>query len=88
MTYAPDRLCAATPALASGVAFFDGPGGTQMPQPVIDVMAAAMQAGLSNRGRLTAAARHADDITVAARQACADLLAADSRGIVFGRSAT
>ncbi|MBM3670082.1 MAG: cysteine desulfurase-like protein [Actinobacteria bacterium] len=88
MTYAPDRLRAATPALASGVAFFDGPGGTQMPQPVIDVMAAAMQAGLSNRGRLTVAARHADDITVAARQACADLLGADPRGIVFGRSAT
>jgi len=88
MTYAPDRLRAATPALASGVAFFDGPGGTQTPQPVIDVMAAALQAGLSNRGRLTAAARHADDITIAAREACADLLGADRRGIVFGRSAT
>lgn len=88
MTYTPERLRAATPALASGVAFFDGPGGTQIPQPVIDVMAAAMRAGLSNRGRLTAAARHADDITVAARDACADLLGADPRGIVFGRSAT
>lgn len=88
VTYSPERLRAATPALHAGVAFFDGPGGTQTPQPVIDVMAAAMQAGLSNRGRLTQAARHADDITVAARQACADLLGADSRGIVFGRSAT
>jgi cysteine desulfurase family protein (TIGR01976 family) len=88
MTYAPDRLRAATPALQAGVAFFDGPGGTQTPQPVIDVMSAAMQAGLSNRGRLTEAARHADDITLAARQACADLLGADPGGIVFGRSAT
>lgn len=88
MTYSPERLRSATPALQSGVAFFDGPGGTQTPQPVIDVMAEAMQAGLSNRGRLTQAARHADDITVAARQACADLLGAEPRGIVFGRSAT
>lgn len=88
MTYSPERLRSATPALQSGVAFFDGPGGTQTPQPVIDVMAAAMQAGLSNRGRLTQAARHADDITVAARQACADLLGVEPRGIVFGRSAT
>jgi len=88
VTYSPERLRSATPALQTGVAFFDGPGGTQTPQPVIDAMTAAMQAGLSNRGRLTQAARHADDITVAARQACADLLGAEPRGIVFGRSAT
>lgn len=88
MTYTPDRLRAVTPALLDGTAYFDGPGGTQTPEPVIDAMAAAMRAGLSNRGTLAPSARRADDITVAAREACADLLGADARGIVFGRSAT
>lgn len=88
MTYTPDRLRAATPALRDGIAYFDGPGGTQVPEPVIDAMAKAMRAGLSNRGTLAPSARRADDVTVAAREACADLLGVDPRGIVFGRSAT
>lgn len=88
MTYTPDRLRAATPALRDGIAYFDGPGGTQVPEPVIDAMAKAMRAGLSNRGTLAPSARRADDVTVAAREACADLLGVNPRGIVFGRSAT
>jgi cysteine desulfurase family protein (TIGR01976 family) len=51
-------------------------------------MAQAMRAGLSNRGSLAPSAQRADNITIAAREACADLLGADPRGIVFGRSAT
>jgi cysteine desulfurase family protein (TIGR01976 family) len=81
-------LRAATPALGDGIAYFDGPGGTQTPEPVIQAMAQAMQAGLSNRGSLAPSAQRADNITIAAREACADLLGADPRGIVFGRSAT
>ena len=76
------------PALASGTAFFDGPGGTQTPTSVIEAMADALRQPLSNRGQLTVAARNADAITVAARQAVADLLLADQAGVVFGRSAT
>jgi cysteine desulfurase family protein (TIGR01976 family) len=76
------------PALAGGVAYFDGPGGTQTPDLVADAIAAAMVGGLSNRGRTTQAERNADDITVAARMAGADLLNADARGVVFGRSMT
>ena len=38
------------PALDSGVAFFDGPGGTQTPRAVADAIAATLCAPLSNRG--------------------------------------
>jgi len=76
------------PALREGAAHFDGPGGTQIPDQVADAMNDALRSALSNRGRGTAAERRADDIVTGARQAMADLLGADARGIVFGRSMT
>ncbi|MCW2657524.1 MAG: cysteine desulfurase [Jatrophihabitans sp.] len=76
------------PALAHGVVFFDGPGGSQVPDVVAAAVSAALTAGLANRGSVTAGERAADDIVGAARQAMADLLGADPRGIVFGRSMT
>jgi len=76
------------PALREGAAHFDGPGGTQLPDQVADAMNDALRSALSNRGRGTAAERRADDIVTGARQAMADLLGADARGIVFGRSMT
>ena len=88
MTYNVDRLRARVPALTEGAAHFDGPGGTQVPADVADAIAAALRAAVSNRGRGTAAERRADDIVTGARQAMADLLGADPRGIVFGRSMT
>ena len=88
MTYDVDRLRARIPALNSGVSFFDGPGGTQTPDTVAAAIAGALTAGMSNRGRVTEAERNADDVTLAARQAAADLVNADPRGVVFGRSAT
>ena len=88
MTYDVDRLRARIPALNSGVSSFDGPGGTQTPDTVAAAIAGALTAGMSNRGRVTEAERNADDVTVAARQAAADLVNADPRGVVFGRSAT
>ena len=88
MTYDVDRLRARIPALNSGVSFFDGPGGTQTPDTVAAAIAGALTAGMSNRGRGTQAERNADDVTVAARQAAADLVNADPSGVVFGRSAT
>ncbi len=76
------------PGLASGVAHFDGPGGSQVPDVVADAIRATLLAGISNRGRVTAAERIADDVVVGARQAMADLLGADPGGIVLGRSMT
>lgn len=79
---------AQVPALADGTAYFDGPGGTQMPAPVADAMSACLRAGLSNRGRVTASERRAEEIVVGARSAMADLLGCDAGGVVFGRSMT
>lgn len=86
--YAIERVRSHFPALDTDIAFFDGPGGTQAPRSVAAAIADALTNGLSNRDRSTAAGRAADDIVLAARAAVADLLGADSRGVVFGRSMT
>src|ERR1700754_4370378 len=76
------------PALKAGYTHFDGPGGSQVPDVVADAVARTLLSPLANRGRVTAAERTADDIVIGARQAMADLLGADPRGVVFGRSMT
>lgn len=88
VTFDVERVRARIPALSDGTAYFDGPGGTQMPDIVADAIADALKSGLSNRGVVTAAERRAEDIVVAARMAGADLVNADPSGVVFGRSMT
>ncbi|WP_328559054.1 cysteine desulfurase-like protein [Streptomyces coelicoflavus] len=83
-----DAIRAQTPALKSGSARFDAPGGTQTPQPVIDAIAEALSNPLANRGRTTEGERNADGIVADARGALADLLGTEPQGIVLGRSAT
>jgi cysteine desulfurase family protein (TIGR01976 family) len=87
-TYDVSALRARFPSLRAGYAHFDGPGGSQVPDAVAEAVAATMLAPLANRGAVTEAERTADAIVVGARAAMADLLAADPRGTVFGRSAT
>src|SRR3954465_492619 len=81
-------LRAEFPSLASGIAHFDGPGGTQTPRVVGEAIANALTGPLSNRGTVGRSEQLADDAVAAFRQAYADLLNADPRGIVYGRSAT
>jgi len=88
VTYDISALRARFPALGAGTAHFDGPGGTQIPQPVIQAVADAMTRPLSIRGHLTPGERNAEAIVTRARQAMADLLGTHPAGIVFGRSAT
>ncbi|MGH3445109.1 MAG: cysteine desulfurase-like protein [Nocardioidaceae bacterium] len=76
------------PALEQGVAFFDGPGGTQAPREVGEAIAATITGGVSNRGTVTRAERHAESVVAGARAAVADLLGADPEGVVFARSMT
>ena len=76
------------PSLVLGAAHFDGPGGSQTPASVAAAVAATMTAGLANRGSSTEAERRAEGVVVGARAAMADLLGADPRGVVFGRSMT
>ena len=88
MTYDVAAVRAQFPALDSGVAAFDGPGGTQTPRSVIDAIATALSQPLSNRGTRTDGERNADRIVADARAAMADLVGAEPQGIVFGRSST
>ena len=69
-------------------AYLDGPGGTQVPRLVIDAMAGALEAGVSNLGGTFAASLDAQRITDDARAACGDLLGARPSEIVFGQNMT
>ncbi len=71
-----------------GAAHFDGPGGSQTPSSVARAVHDALVSPIANRGTVTAAERTADGIVLGARAAVADLLGADPRGVVFGRSMT
>lgn len=88
MTYDISAVRAQFPALTSGSAFFDGPGGTQTPRPVAQAVADALTSPLSNRGHRTPSERNAEVLVTEAREALADLLGARPSGIVLGRSAT
>ena len=88
MTYDVAAVRAQFPALKAGTAHFDGPGGSQVPEPVARAVADLLTSPIANRGRVTAAERLADDTVLEARAAVGDLLGADPRGVVFGRSAT
>jgi cysteine desulfurase family protein (TIGR01976 family) len=88
MAYDVAALRLTFPSLDSGIAHFDGPGGTQTPQVVADAVARTLAGPLSNRGRLTVSERNADDAVADFRQAYADLLGVPPTGIVHGRSAT
>lgn len=76
------------PSLATGLAFFDGPGGTQTPRPVADAIAATMTGPLSNRGNVSRSELNAEHAVTEFRAAYADLLNVPANGIVHGRSAT
>ncbi|HEY2194831.1 MAG TPA: cysteine desulfurase-like protein [Actinomycetospora sp.] len=81
-------LRARFPALDRGYAHFDGPGGSQVPREVAQAVADTLTAPIANRGRTTPAERFSDEVVLGARAAMADLLGADPRGVVFGRSMT
>jgi cysteine desulfurase family protein (TIGR01976 family) len=76
------------PSLDSGLAFFDGPGGTQTPRPVAEAIVATMTGPLSNRGTVSVSELNAERVVAEFRAAYADLLGVPAGGIVHGRSAT
>ncbi|MEI6109831.1 MAG: cysteine desulfurase-like protein [Actinomycetes bacterium] len=75
-------------SLTSGVAHFDGPGGTQTPLPVGKAIFETMTGPLANQALVTEAERNAEASVDNARQAMADLLGSTPEGIFFGRSMT
>jgi cysteine desulfurase family protein (TIGR01976 family) len=88
MSFDVESVRAHFPALQAGAAHFDGPGGSQVPKMVGEAVAATLLADISNRGHVSAASRRADQVVLDARAALADLVGADPRGVIFGRSMT
>jgi len=76
------------PALAEGLAHFDGPGGTQVPSAVSDAVAGAMRSAVSNRHGAFPSSRRADGIIDQARAAVADFVGGQPEGVVLGQSMT
>lgn len=81
-------LRAKFPSLSSGIAHFDGPGGTQTPAVVGEAVARTLTGPLSNRGSGVVSETNAEEAIAGFRGALADLLGARPEGIVYGRSAT
>ena len=79
---------AAYPALRDGYAYLDGAAGTQVPQPVIEAIAAAYRDGIGNVGGAFPASDRSGAIVAGARQAVADLVGGDPRGVVLGPNMT
>lgn len=88
MSYDVAALRTHFPSLASGIAHFDGPGGTQTPRQVGEAIAATLTGPLSNRGTVGRSERCAEEAVAGFRAAYSDLLGVPGEGIVHGRSAT
>ncbi|MGA9803466.1 MAG: cysteine desulfurase-like protein [Terriglobales bacterium] len=81
------------PALAQTVnghpaVFLDGPGGTQVPQPVIDAIADYLARNNANTGGAYQTSRNTDRMIAEARAAMADFLNCDADEIVIGANMT
>ena len=70
------------------VAYFDGPGGTQVPRPVIDAMADYLAHHNANTHWAFPTSEETDAIIQAARGALADFLNADADEVAFGANMT
>src|SRR5438874_9167896 len=69
--------------------FLDGPGGTQVPQRVVDAMVHYLTTCNANHGGVFATSLESDRIIEGAHRAMADLLnAASPDEIVFGQNMT
>jgi len=81
------------PSLAQTVnghpaAFLDGPGGTQVPQRVIDAISDYLRRDNANTGGAYATSRNTDAMIAGARAAMADFLNCGADEVVFGQNMT
>ena len=68
--------------------FVDAPGGSQVPEPVIEAMAAYLRRSNANAHGAFATSQDTDHVIEEAHRAAADLLNADADEVVFGPNAT
>src|SRR6476661_1762997 len=76
------------PALASGVAFLDAPGGTQCPRSVIDAIAAYLRESNANLGGAFAASRRSDELVELAHATAARFLGCTAAETIVGQNMT
>ena len=81
------------PALAQTInghpaTFLDGPGGTQVPQPVIDAISGYLRRNNANTAGAYATSRNTDAMIAEARRAMADFFNCDPDEVVFGPNMT
>jgi cysteine desulfurase family protein (TIGR01976 family) len=88
MTLDLETVRARFPALASSVAFLDGPGGTQCPQSVIDAIAAYLRESNANLGGAFAASRRSDELVERAHATAASFLGCAIGETIFGQNMT
>jgi cysteine desulfurase family protein (TIGR01976 family) len=75
-------------ALRSPTAFFDGPGGTQCPDSVIDAIAAYLRESNANLGGAFATSRHSSDLVEQAHETAAAFLGCRPQETMFGSNMT
>ena len=76
------------PALATGAAYFDGPGGSQVPQRVIDAMTSYLRDSNANLGGAFRTSSESDEVIESGRAAAADFTGGQPEGIAFGANMT
>jgi cysteine desulfurase family protein (TIGR01976 family) len=75
-------------ALDTSTAFLDGPGGTQVPDSVIEAMATCLREANANLGGPFETSRRADAVVEDAHEAAARLLGASLEEVGFGQNMT
>ena len=76
------------PALASGTAFLDGPGGTQVPDSVVAAMTEYLQSSNANVGGPFETSRRTDELVERAHDVAARFLGCSSEEVGFGANMT
>lgn len=76
------------PALASGAAYLDGPGGSQVPQEVLDAMTGYLTGANANLGGAFATSIASDELMERARAVAAEFTGGEPEGVAFGANMT
>jgi cysteine desulfurase family protein (TIGR01976 family) len=83
-----DAVRARFSALQRPLAFFDGPGGTQVPDSVIESIAGHLRDANANLGGAFETSRHSDELVGQARTSAARFLEATIDEVAFGANMT
>jgi cysteine desulfurase family protein (TIGR01976 family) len=76
------------PALATRAAYLDGPGGSQVPQAVLDAVAGYLRDSNANLGGAFPTSAASDEVMANGRAAAAEFTGGEPDGIAFGANMT